>query len=175
MEELIKLDNLTEVLERFAKELENEYKANLKKNDRIATGQLHDTAKCEVVKGNYIVVIHLQDYWKYVEGGRPKTMSGGNGELRRKILEWLEVKRILPTPMKNGKLPTPEQLSYAISTQIHQGSKKNPQGGYKGTQDLSKATDTIYDKFKQEIYNAIDKDFDSAIINIFKLKPINVK
>lgn len=167
MEELIKLDNLTEVLERFAKELEAEYKNNLKRSGRIATGQLHDTAKCEVVKGNYTVVIHLQDYWKYVEGGRPKTMSGGNGELRRKILEWIEVKHILPKP-QNGKLPTPEQLAYLISRKIHKE-------GYKGTQDLSKATDTIYDKFKQEIYNAIDKDFDSAIINIFKLKPINVK
>ena len=164
MEELIKLDNLTEVLERFAKELETEYKNNLKRSGRIATGQLYDTAKCEVVKGNYIVVIHLQDYWKYVEGGRPKTMSGGNGELRRKILEWIEVKHILPKP-KNGKLPTPEQLAYVISQKIHKE-------GYKGTQDLSKATDAIYDKFKQEIYNAIDKDFDSAIINIFKLKPI---
>lgn len=175
MEELLKLDNLTAVLERFAVELEAEYKNNLKKNNRIATGKLHDTAKCEVVKGEYTVVIHLQDYWKWVEGGRDKTKNGGNGELRRKILEWLEVKRILPTPMKNGKLPTPEQLAYAISTQIHQGSKKKPQGGYEGTQDLWKATETIYDRFQQEIYDAIDKDFDSAIINIFKLKPLKVR
>lgn len=163
MEELLKLDNLTAVLERFAVELETEYKKNLKQNGRIATGQLHDTAKCEVVKGEYLVVFHLQDYWKYVEGGRPKTMNGGNGELRRKIFEWLEVKRILPTPMKNGKLPTPQQLAYLISRKIHKE-------GYKGTQDLSKATDTIYDRFQQEIYDAIDKDFTVAVINIFKYK-----
>lgn len=167
MEELLKLDNLTAVLERFAVELEAEYKNNLRQSGRMATGQLHNTAKCEVVKGEYLVVFHLQDYWKYVEGGRPKTMNGGNGELRRKILEWLEVKRILPTPMKNGKLPTPQQLAYVISKKIHKE-------GYKGTQDLSKATDTIYDRFQQEIYDAIDKDFTVAIINIFKLKPLNI-
>lgn len=168
MEGLLKLDNLTAVLERFAVELEAEYKNNLKRSGRIATGKLHNTAKCEVVKGDYTVVFHLEDYWKYVEGGRPKTMSGGSGELRRKILEWLEVKRILPTPMKNGKLPTPKQLAYLISRKIHKE-------GYKGTQDLSKATDTIWERYREEIYNAIDRDFDTAIINIFKLKPLTIK
>lgn len=168
MEELLKLDNLTAVLERFAVELEAEYKNNLRQSGRMATGQLHNTAKCEVVKGEYLVVFHLQDYWKYVEGGRPKTMSGGSGELRRKILEWLEVKRILPTPTKNGKLPTPKQLAYLISRKIHKE-------GYKGTQDLSKATDTIWERYREEIYNAIDKDFDTAIINIFKLKPLTIR
>lgn len=164
MEEILKFDNLRAVLERFAVELEAEYKNNLKKNNRIATGQLHDTAKCEVVKGEYLVVFHLQDYWKWVEGGRDKTKNGGNGSLRRNLLNWIEVKHILPKP-QNGKLPTPQQLAYLISRKIHKQ-------GYKGTQDLSKATDTIYDRFQQEIYDAIDRDFDSAIIKIFKLKPL---
>lgn len=56
MEGLLKLDNLTAVLERLAVELEAEYRSNLKQSGRIATGQLHDTAKCEVVKGEYLVV-----------------------------------------------------------------------------------------------------------------------
>ena len=166
MDEIIKLDNLTKVLEDFAIELEAEYKRNLKEHKRIATGNLYNTAKCEVVKGEYLVVFHLQDYWRYVEGGRGATKNDGDGSLRRKILEWIEVKHILPQP-KNGKLPTPEQLSYAIANKLH---KK----GYKGTQDLSNATDTIWDKFKEQIYEAIDKDFTSAIISIFKLKPINI-
>ena len=162
MEEILKFDNLRAVLERFAVELEAEYKNNLKKNNRIATGTLYNTAKCEVVKGEYLVVFHLQDYWKWVEGGRDKTKNGGNGELRRNLLNWIEVKHILPKP-QNGKLPTPQQLAYLISRKIHKQ-------GYKGTQDLSKATDTIYDRFQQEIYDAIDKDFTVAVINIFKYK-----
>lgn len=48
METLLKLDNLTAVLERFAEELEKQYKQNLKDNNRIATGKLYNTAKCEV-------------------------------------------------------------------------------------------------------------------------------
>lgn len=167
MDEIIKFDNLRNVLERFAKELQAEYKANLKKNDRIATGTLYNTAKCEVVKGKYLVVIHLQDYWRYIEGGRDITRNDGIGILRKNILDWIEVKHILPTP--NGdKLPTPEQLAYLISRKIHTV-------GYGGTQDLSKATDTIYDKFQQEIYDAIDKDWDAALINIFKLPTKQIK
>lgn len=166
METLLKLDNLTAVLERFASELEREYKQNLKNNNRIATGTLHDTAKCEVIKGEYTVVFHLQDYWRYVEGGRDKTKNNGDGSLRRNILKWIEVKKILPKPI-DGKLPTPQQLAYMISKKIHEK-------GYKGTQDLSKATDDIWEKYREEIYTAIDKDFDVALINIFKMKPLNI-
>lgn len=170
MEGLLKLDNLTAVLERFASELEREYKQNLKDNNRIATGKLHDTAKCEVIKGEYTVVFHLQDYWKYVEGGRPKTKKGGTGELREAILKWLEVKQNLPKP-NNSKLPVPKQLENLASF----FAKRIHKHGYKGTQDLSKATDTIWERYREEIYDAIDKDFDSAIINIFKLKPLKVR
>jgi ribosomal protein S19E (S16A) len=166
MDKLLKLDNLTDVLERFAVELEREYKQNLKNNNRIATGKLHDTAKCEVIKGEYTVVFHLQDYWRYVEGGRDKTKNNGDGSVRRNILKWLEVKKILPKPI-DGKLPTPQQLSYLISRKIHKE-------GFKGTQDLSNATDDIWEKYREEIYTAIDKDFDVALINIFKMKPLNV-
>lgn len=166
MDKLLKLDNLTDVLERFAVELEKEYKQNLKNNNRIATGKLYNTAKCEVLKGEYTVVFHLQDYWRYVEGGRDKTNNNGDGSLRRNILKWLEVKKILPKPI-DGKLPTPQQLAYIISKRIHEK-------GYKGSQDLSKATDDIWDKYREEIYDAIDKDFDVALINIFKMKPLNI-
>jgi hypothetical protein len=166
MDKLLKLDNLTDVLERFAVELEKEYKQNLKNNNRIATGKLYNTAKCEVLKGEYTVVFHLQDYWRYVEGGRDKTNNNGDGSLRRNILKWLEVKKILPKPI-DGKLPTPQQLAYIISKRIHEK-------GYKGSQDLSKATDDIWEKYREEIYDAIDKDFDVALINIFKMKPLNI-
>ena len=166
MDKLLKLDNLTDVLQRFADELEREYKQNLKDNNRIATGTLYNTAKCEVIKGEYVVVFHLQDYWRHVEAGRDKTLNNGDGALRRNILKWIEVKKILPKPI-NGKLPTPQQLAYIISKKIHEK-------GYKGTQDLSKATDDIWDKYREEIYDAIDKDFDTALINIFKMKPLNI-
>ena len=163
MEELIKYDHLKEVLERFAIALRNEYQDNLIRSDRVASGKLLNSIEYEVKdkNGTYTVSLKLQDYWKWVEGGRPPTTGGGNGDLRRAILDWIKVKPVLPRPDKDGKLPTPQQLAYLISRKIHRF-------GYEGTQDLRKATDSVWDRFVYEIYEAIDKDWDSALIKIFK-------
>lgn len=163
MEELIKYDHLKEVLERYAIALRNEYQDNLIRSDRVASGDLLNTVEYEVKdkKGTYTVSLRLQDYWKWVEGGRPPTQGGGNGDLREAILKWIEVKPVLPRPDKKGKLPTPQQLAYLISRKIHRE-------GYEGTQDLRKAQDSVWDRFVYEIYEAIDKDWDSALIKIFK-------
>lgn len=162
-EQLIKYDHLREVLERYAVELRNEYQDNLIRSDRIASGDLLNTVEYEVKdkNGTYTVSLRLQDYWKWVESGRPPTEKGGNGDLRTAILEWIKIKPVLPHPDKDGKLPTPQQLAYLISRKIHKE-------GYEGTQDLRKATESVWDRFVYEIYEAIDKDWDSALIKIFK-------
>lgn len=162
-EQLIKYDHLREVLERYAVELRNEYQDNLIRSDRVASGDLLNTVEYEVKdkNGTYTVSLRLQDYWKWVESGRPPTQKGGNGDLRTAILEWIKIKPVLPKPDNNGKLPTPQQLAYLISRKIHKE-------GYEGTQDLRKATESVWDRFVYEIYEAIDKDWDSALIKIFK-------
>lgn len=162
-EQLIKYDHLREVLERYAVELRNEYQDNLIRSDRVASGDLLNTVEYEVKdkNGTYTVSLRLQDYWKWVESGRPPTEKGGNGDLRTAILEWIKIKPVLPRPDKNGKLPTPQQLAYLISRKIHNE-------GYEGSQDLRKATESVWDRFVYEIYEAIDKDWDSALIKIFK-------
>ena len=162
-EQLIKYDHLREVLERYAVALRNEYQDNLIRSDRVASGDLLNTVEYEVKdkNGTYTVSLRLQDYWKWVESGRPPTQKGGNGDLRTAILEWIKIKPVLPRPDNNGKLPTPQQLAYLISRKIHNE-------GYEGTQDLRKATESVWDRFVYEIYEAIDKDWDSALIKIFK-------
>lgn len=162
-EQLIKYDHLREVLERYAVALRNEYQDNLIRSDRIASGDLLNTVEYEVKdkNGTYTVSLRLQDYWKWVESGRPPTEKGGNGDLRTAILQWIKIKPVLPRPDKNGKLPTPQQLAYLISRKIHNE-------GYEGSQDLRKATESVWDRFVYEIYEAIDKDWDSALIKIFK-------
>jgi hypothetical protein len=162
-EQLIKYDHLLEVLERYAIALRNSYQDNLIRNDRVASGKLLNTVEYEVKdkNGTYTVSLKLQDYWKWIESGRPPTTGGGSGDLRRAILDWIRVKPVLPHPDKDGKLPTPEQLAYLISRKIHME-------GYEGTHDLREATDETWDRFVYEIYEAIDKDWDSALIKIFK-------
>jgi hypothetical protein len=151
-----------EVLERYAVALRNEYQDNLIKSDRIASGELLNSVEYKVTSknGTYTVYLNLKDYWQWVESGRPPTTSSGSGDLRRNILQWIKVKPILPRADKDGRLPTPEQLAFLISRKIHNE-------GFEGTQDLRKATDTVYDRFVYEIYEAIDKDWDKALIKIF--------
>lgn len=162
MDELIKFPHLEKVMEEFAAEILAQYKYNLNSNNRFASRELMNTAEYVIDRGEYTYAISLKlkDYWIYVEDGRGPTKNGGNGELRRNILEWIRVKPVLPTPDKNGKLPTPEQLAYLISRKIHLE-------GTEGTHDLREATDDMYKVFEERIYQAIDEDLDAALITIF--------
>lgn len=162
MAELIAFPNLERVLREFGEELKAQYQYNLAQNDRFATRKLMNSVDFVLKTSNsaYSVSLKLQDYWIYVENGRGPTKGGGDGSLRRAILDWIKAKPILPTPDKNGKLPKPEQLAYLISRKIHQE-------GTVGTHDLRDATDDIYGNFQERIYQAIEKDVDEALIKIF--------
>lgn len=101
------------------------YKANLTRADARASGKLIDTIKGQVnYDGKFVTVdIVLQDYWKYVEGGR----RPGKFPPIDKIREWIRVKPVLPRPMANGKLPTENQLAFLISRSIaEKGIKPRP-------------------------------------------------
>lgn len=161
MDTLIKFTNLERVLTEFAEELKAQYQYNLAQNNRFATRNLMSSVDYIVKYGNnsYVVSLKLQDYWKYVENGRPPTQNNGDGSLRRAILSWIKAKPVLPTPI-NGKLPTPEQLAYLISRKIHRE-------GTQGTHDLRNATEDIYGNFQERIYQALEKDIDETLIKIF--------
>ncbi len=54
--------------------------------------------------------------------GRPPTTSNperGPKTLQQIILEWITAKSITPYPRPDGRIPTVEQLSWAISQSIH--------------------------------------------------------
>ena len=108
MEELdIRWEHLTAVLENFAAYFQNKLQQNMLKNGSNASGNLVNSFKTEVKVGeaSYEVGIWLADYWYYVNNGRGPTKSGGNGTLRKKIEEWIKVKRIVPHVgvIKTGK------------------------------------------------------------------------
>ena len=98
----------------------------------------------------------MKDYWYYVENGR----KAGKWPPIQNILDWIKIKPVLPRPNAEGKLPTPQQLAFLIARKIGEE-------GTQGTQDLRKATDTIWDTFEDRLYEAIDADVDAAFIQIF--------
>lgn len=104
--------HLTEVLNRYGELLAVRYKSYVPE----ASGKLVQSVNYEVkVDGDsYIVGLNLEDYWYYVEKGRKagKFPPVGN------IMKWIKVKPVLPRPLKNGKLPTEEQLAFLIGRKI---------------------------------------------------------
>lgn len=172
MDDLIKFPNTERVLREYAEAVKAQYKKNLKDNDHVATGNLVNSVECMVTYNNatYSVSLQLQDYWLSIEKGRPPTEKNGDGALRRGILEWLKVKKILPRPDgKIEKLPVPQQLSrlsYMISKSIHEFGSKSYRETQNGSQDLKHATEDVYARFEQDIHKAILDDVDFALIQI---------
>ena len=158
MDKLIDLPHVQAVMEEMAIAIRNEYQDNLIRNDRIASGDLLNNIEYEITRGDftYTIYVKMKDYWYYVENGR----KAGKWPPIDNILRWITVKPVLPRPNAEGKLPTPQQLAFLIARKIGEE-------GTEGTQDLRKATDTIWDTFEDRLYEAIDADVDAAFIQIF--------
>ena len=158
MDKLIDLPHVQAVMEEMAIAIRNEYQDNLIRNDRIASGDLLNNIEYEITRGDftYTIYVKMKDYWYYVENGR----KAGKWPPIQNILDWIKAKPVLPRPNAEGKLPTPQQLAFLIARKIGEE-------GTEGTQDLRKATDTIWDTFEDRLYEAIDEDVDAAFIQIF--------
>lgn len=130
-EQLLELTELQKVLAEYAREAEEMYKYQLSLGNKTASRKLMDTIKSNVVVGDqsYEVTLTLQDYWKYIEGGRKGTESSPPGAKYKAafppvkaILDWILVKPVLPRPSADGKMEKlrPKSLAYLIGRKIKQ-------------------------------------------------------
>lgn len=131
-----------EEIEKILNDFLAQYKNNLVQTGD--SGKLADTARISVnIENNvYTIGINMEDYFQYAENGR------GPGKMPpiENIKKWISVKPVLPTPMKNGKLPTENQLAFLIARKIgKQGTKGN---------HLFEKTATEFDLINK-IYNAV--------------------
>lgn len=160
------------MLEDFGNEIVTKYRSELESRHLNASHRLADSVT--VIRpdknGNPISLsLSLEPYYKYLEEGRPPTHNGGNGELRKAIRKWLEVKMIMPTPMKGNNLPVDKQLdqmAYLIARKIHKEgyeSKGHP---------LQDSIDEVWALWEFKIEEAIDADInddiDFVLLSIFK-------
>lgn len=154
MDELIKFSHLEQVLKEYGQAVEDMYRDRLKKDDKVASGELIDNLRYIYQHEGYKweISLYLKDYWYYVEHGR----QPGKFPPVDKILEWIDIKPILPYPDKNGKLPTPNQLSYLI------GRKIATKGIEAGNQ-LQETLDEINDRFMIKIEEAVREDLNGMI------------
>ena len=153
----MEFENLKSVLLDYAIALQNEYKDNLLLSNRLATGELIKSVQYKTTfnEREFIISLELEDYYKYVEKGTSAHFPPVN-----KLLEWIKAKPILPTPMKNGKLPTPNQLAYLIGRKISEV-------GTEGSHDLEKSSKTISEEYEELILEALEKDINEDLDQTF--------
>lgn len=150
-------ENLSRVLEEYAIEVRNLYQDILITEDKIASGELLNNVEYIIEKDDrqIEVSLKLEDYWKYVEYGR----EPGKFPPPDKIMEWIKVKPVLPR-QKNGKLPTPQQLSFLIGRKISEEE-------IEATNALQHTIREINYQFEERIEQAIIADVGNMLDTIF--------
>jgi len=147
--ELFKLTHLTEILQELADNVRQGYVDKLVKNGRPTTENTLAstvTAEVEVNGTNYLAVLNLQEYWKYVEEGTKPHWPPPSA-----ILHWVEVKPVIPHPDEKGRIPSPKSLAFLISRKISKF-------GTKGTHDLKETTDVLLARYQELIAEALGRD-----------------
>ena len=122
MEDRLTFTRTLAVLGEYGKAFADLYKRNLEDKGKVASGALIDsvTYRVDADGGSFEVVLSLEKYWKYIEGGiQPAGVFGNPGwKAYPHILNWISVKPIVPRMGANGKVPTPKQLAGAITHKI---------------------------------------------------------
>ena len=145
------MNEIEQILYDVALDVASDYQDELKKFNKIATGELYDVkAEVNVNGGTYTISLILQDYWKFVEEGRKKGTLPNIG----KIQEWIKIKHILPRPLTNGIVPTEKQLTFMIAN----GIKKNGITAKPAKAYALKKNDAHLNKIKEAVSKSLDKE-----------------
>lgn len=160
MNDLMDLTELQQVLEDYAKDIQERYKDVLSNNGHVASKNLIDSIKTEVVVGEqaFEVTMTLADYWKYVECDTRPHFPPPDA-----LVKWIEVKPVIPRPGKNGRIPTPKQLAYLIGRKI-------ATFGTTGTHDLQQTKDDIFAWYQERMSVALGHDISNYIRKLVSTK-----
>lgn len=156
-EELVTLDNLYAVLEEYGEAVAEQYKSNLARDRRpTQPDSLRNSIRTHVeVDGHaYLVEMDLNDYWKWIEHGTKGRQTGNPTRKfppKSALLNWIQVKPVIPRPGDNGKIPTPEQLAFLIGRKIREY-------GTEGRPSLGDAKETTWNAWRERIEEALRTD-----------------
>lgn len=155
------LNEIEQILYNVALDVASDYQDELKAFNKIATGELYDVkAEVNVNGGTYTISLILQDYWKYVEQGRQPGKFPNVGKLQ----EWIKVRSIIPTPMKDGKFPTEKQLVFMIGNSIKEkGIQPKP-----ALANALKKNETHLNKIKEAVALGFDKEIKQMLKELNK-------
>lgn len=153
MAELMELPRLRAVLEEYGQAVAQQYKDNLVRDGRPASGDLirNITTFVEVNGQGYEVKMSLNDYWKYIEYGTKGWLTGNTSRKfppPAAIEHWIQVKPGLPKP---ATIRERKSLAYLIGRKIRDF-------GTKGRADLTEAKMTITEQYRERIAEALGAD-----------------
>ena len=165
---LIQFDNLRAVLEEFAQEFKDQYRAGLISHGRFTQygqNRLIDSVDANTVQAMiregdeaWTVSINLNDYWKYVEEDTAPHWPPPDA-----ILRWVEIKPVIPRPDSRGRIPSPSSLAYLIGRKISKF-------GTTGSHDFKTAQETTIDRFRTRIRLAMVKDVQNYVRQVLAKK-----
>lgn len=153
------MSNLEKVLNEFSIEFTNLLKSEIIKNDMMASGKLVNTLEVSSVVLNgseYKVILKAQDYLMIIENGR----KAGKQPPIANILNWIEVKKILPRPI-NGRDITKCSLAYLIARHIGKS-------GIPAKHLISKTFDQLLENYEVRIREAIVLDEENKVLGILQ-------
>ena len=168
--------NVEAALHDLAEAVKAQYIANLQTNKRPTQGvsdwmashypgKLADTITTEVTiaDGKFTASLNLNTYWKYVEEGVGPSGKFGNPGWKAypAIRDWITIKPVIPRPDENGRIPTPKQLAYLITSKV-------ATLGTRGTHDLQMAKDAVIPAFIERVEDALRAD-----VRLIVLKRMN--
>ena len=153
-------EHLKAVLELYAIEVKEKYKDNLSSENALASGDLINSVNyiLDFKDNTFEVSLSLLEYWKYVEYGRRPGKFPPPSAIRK----WIEVKPVVPRPLKNGKLPTLNQLTYLISRSI-------AEKGIRPKNILEKTLEEINKEYEDKISEALSLDLSNSLDEVFAL------
>lgn len=162
-DELLTFENTLAVLEEYGRAVAAQYKANLERDNRLASRSIVMPPSCvtRVVTdhGDFVVQMDLNAYWKYIEYG---TKGWFTGNTSRKmppvstILKWIEIKPVIPRPDAKGRIPSPQSLAFLIARKIRNF-------GTKGRADLTEAKMTTEAAWRERLEVALGHDLEVYI------------
>ena len=154
MEDPIKIIGITEICNQIA----DIYRKKMDAADYNKQGELYNFKWTTEWKGNlFEVYFDLPSYFPFAENGR----RPGKFPPPDAILKWIQFKRIVPRPGRDGKVPSTNQLVYLISRKI---ATKGTEGKHLFEKTLDDPSlDNLADKLVELITAEFEKEIEKYI------------
>lgn len=163
---MIAFPNTERVLNEYGQRIRDLYRSKNLEAGYDPSRPLQSEVAFEVqsAAGNFSIVFNLPDYWRWAENGRGPGKMPPKGSL----LQWMEFKRIVPSPMtlSNGRsfIPTMQSLEFLIRRKIGRY-------GTEGSHTWRQTEDEIRDSLIRDVKAALERDFTEYVASVMTRKP----